>query len=966
MRALRSAEEFLGKAYNFASVFAAEAQEIAQQCQQRGVDDDLKLDGVPGAPIPDRLGLALSGGGIRSACVALGILQRLARAQILRQVHYISAISGGGYILGFLSAWTKRAKSLDAVESRLGHNTANGQPPKASTLSAYERFLEPEPVHFLRQYSSYLTPRMGLLSGDTLAFLSIYLRNLLLNQLLLASGLVSIVLLLQLIAPSIGWAHPLPTCLIISGIVLVVLFFGIATRMLWQALKDLEQKAPQNENKAEHWSVIGCGVVIAVLVWLITPSWYARGATEQCTLYIVVGVAFLGLVFSLVFGDLKHSVERSRSIGVIALFLAWSVCGFVVCLIDMAFRHWTIHGTTMTISDGYVVLGLPLVLLGVTAASFVFIGILGNAFPDSQREWLARLAGYLLSTAIVCALLLAIAIEGPMLMHLLISGFRQPGWTKPILSSILPGGWFFIVLSGLLKAQGPTTNGGSASSSKGDFVVAIAPPIFLVGLLLLVSWGTHALTVGAKAHPDLSHDYLPSANWCSKVGQTATSHLICWQPTVQGYAIAQTRQSALPPPALSWQQRYFLLWLLTTAITAILAWRLDVNEFSMHLFYRNRLVRAFLGASNVDRAPSPFTGFASTDDIALEDLVTGQGFQGPYPLWGTTLNLTTGENLAWQERKGASFIYSPLFCGWDYVNQTSMPAQPEISMSDDDSAARKRSPRANLYGFRSTLRDNKVPGYGGEGGKPYVGTALAASGAAASPNMGYHTRPGVAALLAIFNVRLGWWTGNPHNPRTWNKYAPGIWYLLNELLGKSSDRDRYVYLSDGGHFDNLGLYELVRRRVRFIICSDADADHAFSFEDLGNAIQRCRRDFGVEIRLQAQQDLSPALIPPYRKAHYAIGEISYPGQQAKGILLYLKSSLTDDEPSDVLSRRAQDNAFPHDTTANQFFTDSAFEAYRALGEHMMNIILKQATLERPRGTPRDDVHTFFHYLRRQV
>ena len=78
---------------------------------------------------------------------------------------------------------------------------------------------------------------------------------------------------------------------------------------------------------------------------------------------------------------------------------------------------------------------------------------------------------------------------------------------------------------------------------------------------------------------------------------------------------------------------------------------------------------------------------------------------------------------------------------------------------------------------------------------------------------------------------------------------PGFGISLPSSWGKRLISDRYIYLSDGGHFENLGLYELVRRRVRFIICSDADADHAFTFEDLGGAIEKCRCDFGVEIKV---------------------------------------------------------------------------------------------------------------------
>ena len=216
--------------------------------------------------------------------------------------------------------------------------------------------------------------------------------------------------------------------------------------------------------------------------------------------------------------------------------------------------------------------------------------------------------------------------------------------------------------------------------------------------------------------------------------------------------------------------------------------------------------------------------------------------------------------------------------------------------------------------------------------------------------------------MAIFNVRLGWWTGNPRNPTFWKEYAPGIWYLLAELFAHTTDSDRYIYLSDGGHFENLGIYELVRRRVRFIICSDADADPSFAFQDLGNAIEHCRADFGVEIHMHAQQDFKLSDQPPFRLAHYALGEIFYPGQEAKGILLYVKSSLTNDEPADVLGKRAADPAFPHDTTANQFFNESMFESYRALGEHMMDYVLTRFQIKDGGADARETVLQFYRAL----
>src|SRR5262249_28272278 len=131
--------------------------------------------------------------------------------------------------------------------------------------------------------------------------------------------------------------------------------------------------------------------------------------------------------------------------------------------------------------------------------------------------------------------------------------------------------------------------------------------------------------------------------------------------------------------------------------------------------------------------------------------------------------------------------------------------------------------------------------YGGNDGLS-LGTALAISGAAASPNMGYHSSPGITFLLALFNVRLGWWLGNPgiEGQETFRHAGPrfALVPLVEETFGLTTDERRYVYLSDGGHFENLGLYEMVRRRCRYIVAVDAGCDPDYTFEDLGNAVRK--------------------------------------------------------------------------------------------------------------------------------
>jgi hypothetical protein len=224
--------------------------------------------------------------------------------------------------------------------------------------------------------------------------------------------------------------------------------------------------------------------------------------------------------------------------------------------------------------------------------------------------------------------------------------------------------------------------------------------------------------------------------------------------------------------------------------------------------------------------------------------------------------------------------------------------------------------------------------------------------------------------MTMFDVRLGWWICNPRTltdlagadllvkghptDRASPRFAP--WQLTKELLGMTGDTSNYVYLSDGGHFDNMGLYELVRRRCHRILICDAEEDRNYVFEGLGMAIRRCRIDFGVEITLGDLKELRVDKDGQLSQAHFACGTIRYPERvgssstASEGKILYLKSSLTGaqrfvtrngderqlaTEPADILNYKLQHDAFPHDSTANQWFTESQFESYRRLGAHVI-------------------------------
>jgi hypothetical protein len=325
---------------------------------------------------------------------------------------------------------------------------------------------------------------------------------------------------------------------------------------------------------------------------------------------------------------------------------------------------------------------------------------------------------------------------------------------------------------------------------------------------------------------------------------------------------------------------------------------INVNKFSLHGFYRNRLIRSYLGASNLNRRPNAFTGFDQADNIDMGSLHS----EKPLLIINTALNLVHGDNLAWQERKASSFTMSRIASG-----------NPAL-------------------GYRLSSKYGQAVS---------LGTAIAISGAAVSPNMGYHSSPVLTFAMTLFNARLGWWLGNPRR-EAWDLGGPrqAFWAFLLELLGLTDDTQRFIYLSDGGHFENLGVYEMLRRRCRTIVAIDAGCDPSMGFEDLGNLVRKARIDLGVEINFNGTlQSLigDPRRLRSVNKpnaskpAYCAVGEVSYPGIEERGALIYVKATVHGDEPEDVRSYYAAHPEFPHESTADQFFTESQFESYRRLG-----------------------------------
>jgi hypothetical protein len=344
-------------------------------------------------------------------------------------------------------------------------------------------------------------------------------------------------------------------------------------------------------------------------------------------------------------------------------------------------------------------------------------------------------------------------------------------------------------------------------------------------------------------------------------------------------------------------------WVLGASVLIIILTALlfDPARVGMHEFYRSRISRCYLGASNLVGKGSQYDRAAENryvierpnDDLTLKDL---RDVPKPLHLICTAANDISGDSLGTLYRGARSAVLSG----------------NGITLGDET---------AKLDNLR-------------------LSAALTASAAAFNSHMGRVSMdlgPAVTFLMSALNLRLGLWVPHPQNRRRGSYAFPGRLFLC-ELLGLSNTSSKNLHLSDGNHFENFGLYELIRRHVRYILVSDCGADPEVAFDDLANVLRRVREDFGVEIDLDIR-----ALRPGdngLARQHAVVGTVHYNGLTGmdKGTIVFLKPTLTGDEPPDVLQYRTRNRAFPHESTGDQFYDEPQWESYRRLGEHAIRMV----------------------------
>lgn len=370
------------------------------------------------------------------------------------------------------------------------------------------------------------------------------------------------------------------------------------------------------------------------------------------------------------------------------------------------------------------------------------------------------------------------------------------------------------------------------------------------------------------------------------------------------------------------QMETFSLYLMMAILLGILGMFTNPNATSFHRFYRQRLADAFLGfAGN-------YKNVLLKNLFQIDDPTEKRHYNAPYPLVNSCLNLQASHDENFQGTKASDyFLLSPLYCGaklTDYVST------------------------------KDTYMYNKMT----------FPAAITVSAAAVNPGMGIYSNKILSILTTVLNLRLGYWMPNPLKLKVTH---PLVWwpmYFFYELLSKIGTDNKMLNISDGGHIENLAVYELLRRRCRLIIAVDAGEDANFAFIDLENLTIRARNELGLDIRFRKgnipEDTIRPKPSHGYSEKRFAIADIyqlwdkveedgvekiKYYKDKKVGTFVYVKSSVTAPEGRPKITQeKGEDHNtyyykifhpnFPHEPTSDQFFDKVQWESYYRLGEFL--------------------------------
>ncbi|WP_448951822.1 hypothetical protein [Labrys neptuniae] len=898
------------------------------------------------------MGLALSGGGIRSATLSLGLVQAFARHKRLLDFDYLSTVSGGGYFGSFLTSLFLP----DDMRGRSSGDVLPAVPPSAPTSVKFaedvlsldartEQIKDPfldtpadatmrNPIWWLREHSRYLAPNGPTDYGFAVSYI--------------ARNWISLIYTFFVVAAAAA-------VIILAGewVVLWGAKFIPATRPAWHAFFDwlhdpLNSAAQAGATPAADAcrKVSACAVdavstpspwkLVLSPLFVVPPIFLAFGVATGIAYWLTVSLR-VGNIWGTSAAAQNPADSDSQSQDKSA-FGAFKSQARHVFWLTLAFGLVTVVAHVMTVpnaSPGFwhrhwpwwaVELCIVLSLLGLAIGWIKgrqTAGIAsGDAFTNEVRRRLTVLGARF---NVGLATTLAIALIDTAALTLVASSGFGIGNSGFSLFAVIPA------LAWLIGNLPKWLGGGWIEKFLGAHIwtVALIVGAFMFGLVALLA------DIGV--------------------------HLIAWNFHCESVEACK----AVGPWAADADYLGLALWAFPTlAIMVLLLCGLTgyfggfINLSSLHSLYAGRLTRAYLGASNITRLRDAVRpgGGPITENHPKDYIDISRYYEKPTPaplhLINVTLNETCnprGSQLVDRDRKGIPVVFAPEGI---YVDAGSQPPGSALPLSW------QRAKEDNVESLS-------------------VGQLCAISGAAASSGMGSRTTLGGALSLTFANIRLGYWweikrlLGLPEQAPTsgWRKIIAPFWrtyyYLWSEMTAQYTRSSHRVYLSDGGHFENSGAYELLRRRVRLAVVSDNGEDPNYEFEDLENLTRKARIDLGLSVivapsrsvsslfgqdaaalflnggdadwRAQAKSQDNPAFMllldiyeqdEQFQQKHNRIGRI-----------IWLKPRLFPALPPDIEGYAERNKPFPQQTTADQFFDEAQWESYRALGYAMGTLLL---------------------------
>lgn len=882
---------------------------------------------------PYTVGLALSGGGIRSASVSLGIMQRLAGAGLLKHVDYLSTVSGGGYIGSALTWWLRGNargepiyESVYDTDKRFPFGTSDPQlaEPGEGTGNGKDRLLTP--LQYLRVQGNYLAPGNGLSIWSGIAVVA---RAILLNLLIwipiaaLIMGLIyalgrlpvlkGLPFAVRMAAPGtletaadvVGSSDQLDLNQTIPPVFLLMLVLAVALFILfilgsinhallsWTSLteSDAEQRSadaavpPAERSKWYSWLLVGLAGVAGFVLLAVTLLWmepaikalFAHGGS----------------------GARPEMPGPMTGIILGAIVLVVSLC--TVALINRRSLMQSFKSEDQR-ATGMALLGL----LAILALSYIAHHIV----PDKGWSILGRLPEFLLFVYGVALIAFTIYLIGLLIRHLLrgeavgnpLADMQSPTPALLQYSARRVFEWFF---------------------GRVLFWIMV---LIVIGSLPLVShyinYGLGGVWTALGLGITLAGQVMSRFKGKSRFSQITIiigAALFAYGVLLVGHRLALTFMNGEP------MQRA----LIGAAVIAALigGWFVNTNHIGLHRFYRDRLMEAFLPDAATLRGDVNSAATAA-NERKLVDCWSDAWSKGPYQIINANTVLTNSKHRKYRLRGGDNFILTPEFIG---------------------------SSATGWYRTAETATADMT-----------LASAMAISGAAANPRgaaggRGLTRSPFVSLAMSLLNVRLGYWIPNPRHGvpsflmRRPNHFWPGGAYAATR--GGYTETAKWLEIADGGHFENLAVYELVRRRCGLIIVCDGGQDNASSYSDLVTGVQRVGQDFGATVHLDMQvrrsdkdtfEGSSPAQMiasdkltdypkgAEFAEKGYFVGRIDYGARGEKGwprtgILIYMKSALIRDLAIGAKGYRGAHHDFPNESTGDQFFDEEQFEAYREVG-----------------------------------